>query len=102
MKGSEEERRGEERRSNAQASSTLLALSPTVLLSYLPQQNRVARGGREGVLVIKLQTFPHLMVLCHVSAFLHSSLAVLVLVPPPKKKFRFSTSFLFAFLLLFF
>lgn len=50
--------------------------SPLLLLSYLPQQNRAVGEEERGgvVVVIKLQTFPHLMVLCHVSAFLHSSL----------------------------
>lgn len=62
-------------------------LSASLLLPYLPLQNRAAREERrEGVLVIKLQTFPHLMVLCHVSAFLHSSLALSV--SPLKFQFK--------------
>jgi len=50
-----------------------------------PPAKQGSEGGRKGggVLVIKLQTFPHLMVLCHVSAFSHSSLALSA--PPPKK-----------------
>lgn len=56
-----------------------LPLTPPLIS---PPAKQGSKGGREGVLVIKLQTFPHLMVLCHVSAFLHSSLAVLVFVSP--------------------
>lgn len=38
--------------------------------------------------MIKLQTFPHLMVLCHVSAFLHSSPALPVSLSRPKFHFN--------------
>lgn len=74
-KGPREERRGEESERNAKG---LLALS--LLLPYLPQQNREG----EGVLVIKHQTFPHsdgaLPCQC-IFAFLPSSFC---LSPPPK------------------
>lgn len=51
--------------------------------SYHPHHSQGSRDG--GVLVIKLQTFSHLIVRCHVSAFFSSSLLppVLLIVDPP-------------------